>query len=521
MKVVRTVTEADLARLKHERHEADRRYNEALTALDAAVQSLPPLPARPPAPDEGQVTPLNERWEITRALPAMPGGWRGRLARVAVGLIRPALDQQQAFNAAVVDHINRNVAAQRALPEVVAAVIDAVGQQVDHLARFESRLVVYLQQVTPFVDTKDYEFSGLATRISEDVAEAHDQLARTVQGLAAAISGVSDDVLKRWERYEGLRSSLASMQLTVQALRRELAAAPAAPAYAADDLEALRRGKPAAGNEAHPTRPGGTRSHAPAPGSTRPDPPAPAWSSDPLSSHKYVAFEDLFRGDRTLIRERQADYLTLFAGRSDVLDVGCGRGEFLQLLREHGITGRGVDLNHEMVAECLAAGLDVQERDAVSYLAALPDASLGGLIAAQVVEHLEPDYLMRFLDDAFRVLRPDSPIALETINVTSWSAFFTSYLRDLTHVRPIHPETLQFLVTASGFLDVEIQYRAPLPESERLLFTPRATREVDLERTGAEGRGLLALADAFDRNVERLNTQLYGPLDYAVVAWRR
>ena len=425
----------------------------------------------------------------------MPGGWRGRLARLAVGLIRPALDQQQAFNAAVVDHINRNIAAQRALPEVIAAVIESVGQQVDHLARFESRLVVYLQQVTPFVDTKDYEFNGLATRIAEDVAEAHDQLARTVQGLAAALSGVSDDVLKRWERYEGLRNSLASMQLTVQALRRELAAAP----VAADR----------------------TGPHPPSLDHTRPHLTAPALSADPLSSHKYVAFEDLFRGDRTLIRERQADYLTLFAGRSDVLDVGCGRGEFLQLLREHGITGRGVDLNHEMVAECLAAGLDVQESDALSYLAALPDASLGGLIAAQVVEHLEPDYLMRLLDEAFRVLRPDSPIALETINVTSWSAFFTSYLRDLTHVRPIHPETLQFIVTASGFLDAEIQYRAPLPESERLLFTPRATREVDLARTGPEGRGLLALADAFDRNVERLNTQLYGPLDYAVIAWRR
>ena len=122
-----------------------------------------------------------------------------------------------------------------------------------------------------------------------------------------------------------------------------------------------------------------------------------------------------------------------------MLDVGCGRGEFLQLLREHGISGRGVDLNHEMVAECRAAGLEAEEADAVSYMTGLPDGSLGGLMAAQVVEHLEPDYLLRLLDEAFRVLRPDSPIALETINVTSWSAFFTSYLRDLTHVRPDPP----------------------------------------------------------------------------------
>jgi O-antigen chain-terminating methyltransferase len=173
-----------------------------------------------------------------------------------------------------------------------------------------------------------------------------------------------------------------------------------------------------------------------------------------------------------------------------------------------------------MVAECVAAGLDVEEADALSYLKAQADGALGGLIAAQVVEHLEADYLLAFVDEAFRVLQPGSPIVLETINVTSWSAFFTSYLRDLTHVRPVHPETLKFVVTASGFLEAEIQLRAPLPDSEKLLFAPRATREVEPHPHGPEGRGLLALADAFDRNMERLNTQLYAPLDYAVVAWK-
>jgi O-antigen chain-terminating methyltransferase len=501
VKIVRTVSEADLSRLKQDRHEADRRYNEALTALDAAIQALPALPKRPPVPDETQVTPLNQRWEITRALAPVPGGWRGRLARLALAIVQPALEQQQAFNSALVDHINRNVAAQQALPEILGTVIDIVRQQSDHLALFESRLIVFLQQLTPFVDTKDYEFHGLATRISEDVAEAHGQLAitlqglaRTVQGLAAALSGVSDDVLKRWERYEGLRDSLASMQLMVQALRRELMQRP---------VEASAGQTPLA-----PSAPVVLVA------------PSRALSEDRLASHKYVAFEDLFRGDRSLIRQRQMDYVTLFAGRQDILDIGCGRGEFLQLLREHGIDGRGIDLNHEMVVQCRASGLNVHEADALSYLREQGDGSLGGLIAAQVVEHLEPDYLLAVVDEAFRVLRQGSPIVLETINVSSWSAFFTSYLRDLTHVRPVHPDTLKFVVTAAGFLEAEIQPRAPLPESEKLLFAPRATRDVNAAATGPEGRGLLALADAFDRNVERLNTQLYGPLDYAVVAWK-
>jgi len=502
VKVVRSVSEADLARLKQARHEADRRYNDALTALDAAIQALPDLPARPPSPDETQLPPLNERWEITRAVPPAPGGWRGRIAAIVLGLIRPALDQQQAFNSALVDHLNRNAAQQRAVPEAAGATLEILRQHVDVVRRFESRLIVFLQQLTPYVDTKDYEFHGLSTRITEDVAEAHDQLAHTVRGLAAALSGVSDDVLKRWERYEGLRTSLATMQMTVQALRRELAAHQ--PAH---DRSA---GGVAGAGPAEPARP-----------ESRPPAPSAALSSDPLSSHKYVAFEDLFRGDRALIRERQEDYVRLFTGRQDVLDVGCGRGEFLQLLAERGIRARGLDLNHEMVELCAASGLDVTEADALGYLRGLGDGELGGLIAAQVVEHLEPDYLLAFLDEAYRVLQPGAPIALETINVASWSAFFTSYIRDLTHVRPIHPDTLKFVVTASGFLDAEIRLKAPLPESERLLPSPPGVRDVNLATAGAEGRGLIALADAFDRNVERLNTQLYAPLDYAVVAWKR
>ncbi len=509
MKVVRTVSEADLARLKQARHEADRRYNEALTALDAAIQALPDLPARPPLPDETQMTPLNERWAITQAMPPAPGGWRGRIAGVVLALVKPALDQQQAFNSTVVDHLNRNAAQQRAVPDAVAATLDILRQHIDLVLRFESRLIVFLQQLTPYVDTKDYEFNGLATRISEDVADAydrlahtHDQLAHTVRGLAAALSGVSDDVLKRWERYEGLRTSLATMQMTVQALKRELSA----------HRPVLDRPTASFGEAGPP---------APARSDSAQTAPSAALSSDRLSSHKYVAFEDLFRGDRALIRERQEDYVRLFAGRQDVLDVGCGRGEFLQLLGERGIRGRGIDLNHEMVELCVAAGLDVKEGDALSYLRGLGDGELGGLIAAQVVEHLEPDYLLAFLDEAFRVLQPGSPVALETINVASWSAFFTSYIRDLTHVRPIHPETLKFVVTASGFLDAEIRLKAPLPASERLLASPASVRQVDLATTGVEGRGLIDLADAFDRNVERLNTQLYAPLDYVVVAWRR
>jgi SAM-dependent methyltransferase len=199
-----------------------------------------------------------------------------------------------------------------------------------------------------------------------------------------------------------------------------------------------------------------------------------------------------------------------------VLDVGCGRGEFLELLVAAGVTGTGLDLNHEMVEICRARGLEVAHGDALSHLKNLPDESLGGLFAAQVVEHLPPDYLLAFLNEAQRVLRPGARIVLETVNVACWYAFFQSYIRDITHAKPLHPETLQYLVTASGFAAAEVQFRVPLPDASRLRRVPRAS----FAASGSDKDALVALASVVDNNVERLNALLFTYLDYAVVAAR-
>ena len=231
-----------------------------------------------------------------------------------------------------------------------------------------------------------------------------------------------------------------------------------------------------------------------------------------IDSYKYVGFEDRFRGSREDIRARIQAYVPLFAGHADVLDVGCGRGEFLDLMREAGIRARGLDNNHEMVEACRARGLDVAEGDLVAYLSELPDASLGGLIAVQVVEHLEPSYLMRALDVAYHKLRPGSLIVLETINVASWYAFFSSYIRDLTHQRPIHPETLQYLLTASGFQRARIEFSAPLRDMDKLqpLAPPRPE----------DPPALVDLITTFNANVNVLNSLLFAFQDYAAIAER-
>jgi hypothetical protein len=149
----------------------------------------------------------------------------------------------------------------------------------------------------------------------------------------------------------------------------------------------------------------------------------------------------------------------------------------------------------------------VLEADAVSYLERQPDGALGGLFAAQVVEHLEPRYLNALLDLAFAKLRPGSPIVLETINPACWFAFFESYIRDITHVRPLHPDTLKFLLIASGFQQVDIRYRSPYPEHEKLQpIGPHASLGDAVETLNA--------------NVERINRLLFTWLDYAAIGRR-
>ena len=165
-----------------------------------------------------------------------------------------------------------------------------------------------------------------------------------------------------------------------------------------------------------------------------------------------------------------------------------------------------------MAELCRARGLDVTEADAVGYLSTLDDASLGGVFAAQVVEHLQPDYLLRFLELAFHKIRPGGRVVLETLNPACWVAFFDSYIRDITHVWPLHPETLKYLVLASGFTRADLEYRSPVaaagPPAGHRAFPTRPTLQLG------------DLVEAFNANVEKLNARLFTHLDYAVIGER-
>jgi len=447
-------------RLGAERDAAYRRYNEALSDLDRARQAAPDWPTAPARYDEHALPAVNDTWDILAEGPgAKPRGWRQHWANVVWAFIEPVFARQRAFNSALVDHLNRNAVAHRDANDALARALPAVEDSILGLAQFELLLMHLMQQVTPLLDTRE-------RAIRESVEEL-----RSVAEIAQRAAAMAKREIER--------VSAAS----------PASARPAVPAPAS-------------------TQPGASPSPSP------PDSPRQA----PVATHayKYVGFEDRFRGSEQEIRHRLSDYVAAFAGASDVLDVGCGRGEFLDLLREAGVRSRGLDLNSEMVEACRARGLEATTGDALAYLTALPDESLGGLLAVQVVEHLDPDYLTRLLQTAFYKLRPGSRLVLETINPACWVAFFESYLRDLTHVRPIHPDTLQYLLHASGFGQAEIVYRSPIAEDAKLeRVTPRTQHFGE-----AAADPLTELSGAFNRNMDRLNARMFTFQDYAVIARR-
>jgi len=320
----------------------------------------------------------------------------------------------------------------------------------ERLRELTGALVRYLQRVQPLMDARDRMASALATTRSELILEAFD---RRLESLG-----------RRFEGLLALRDRVETVSEEVRAVRATLASAAPPPAVTAAAARAA-------------------------------------------VDSAYTAFENRYRGSREEIRERLAAYVPCFEGLAPVVDLGCGRGEFLALLKERGIAARGVERNANAVRGCRDQGLDVVQGDLLDYLSAEGGGSLGGVFAAQVAEPLPPPVLLGLLAEAFRVLRPGGLLVLETVNPRSVVGFLEVYNRDLTHERPLHPETLSFLAAAQGFTDVRFELRSPVDPSSRLETIP--------------GDGLPERATAvLNENVERLNGLLYGPLEYALFARR-
>jgi 2-polyprenyl-3-methyl-5-hydroxy-6-metoxy-1,4-benzoquinol methylase len=214
----------------------------------------------------------------------------------------------------------------------------------------------------------------------------------------------------------------------------------------------------------------------------------------------YVEFEDRCRGSSESIQHEQERYLSLFpppSGSGAVVDIGCGRGEMLELFLAAGYTAIGVDMDTNMVELCRSKGLPVEQGDGIHFLEAIEDDSLRGIFCAQVVEHLLTSELERLVELSYQKLLPTAVLVIETINPRSLFSLGNHFFADVSHIKPVHPETLRFICEQIGFGKVELEERSLHP----LMNT------IDELPEGEVGTA-----------VKELLQSVFGYQDYAIVA---
>jgi SAM-dependent methyltransferase len=215
----------------------------------------------------------------------------------------------------------------------------------------------------------------------------------------------------------------------------------------------------------------------------------------------YLTFEDQFRGTREDIQERFRVYLPILkshgigGAETPLLDLGCGRGEWLEILRQEGMYASGVDNNRVMLTECRIRELNVVEGDAVEYLRSLDTESLGGVTGFHIIEHLPFPRLIDLFDETVRALKPGGLALFETPNPRNVLVGTERFYFDPTHRNPLPSPLVRFLAEERGLCRVEVLELHPWPDGARV---PEAGCAV----------------------AERFNQLFYGPVDYAIMGWK-
>lgn len=217
----------------------------------------------------------------------------------------------------------------------------------------------------------------------------------------------------------------------------------------------------------------------------------------------YFDFENYFRGPRSEIKKNQEIYVEYFVGKENVLDIGCGRGEFLELLQENHINATGIDIYEEFVDLCKEKGLNVICGDALKQISEFE--KVGGIFAGQLVEHLSIEQIKYLCDLAYDKLEEGACIIMETPNPTSLAIYTHAFYMDPSHQKPVHPLTLKYLLEKAGFREIDIVYT----ESSRLPFSiPKIQLENEQNTI------------AFNEAMSIVQETLFGSQDYAIIARR-
>lgn len=224
-------------------------------------------------------------------------------------------------------------------------------------------------------------------------------------------------------------------------------------------------------------------------------------------SADYELFEDESRGDVADIRERLGFYVPLLekaaCGGGLVADLGCGRGELLELLKEKGLSAIGIDNNEAAVIRGKKAGLNMECKDLFQYLREAKEGSLAAVTAMHVIEHMTPSEQGEFLALSLKALKPGGLIAMETPNIMNLHVASCDFYSDITHVRPVHPVALRNRMKQMGYKDIDIKFLHPFPQSEQLI----------LDAPG--------LNEEAKKNFEKINDLIWGCRDCVILATKK
>lgn len=478
---------------------------------------LEPFGGHPEAPDQPSLnsTPHLEEANRLEAIAApvdlssgtpVIGPLLTLLRRLARPIVRPFIDpyvaRQERFNAEVVRHLNE--LGTRLETRMRRVADDALARARDPRmleARLESSLSSYDQSLkqrhTVLFDALEEELWALRNLVRDAAGAIESKLGEFEVRFVERAQAVDRRFDEKDRALEltlaahptggsgGSGASDAQLQATRAALSRALA-----EVTAARDAMAAEAGPP---SEAEIS----------------------GWSRlrDWLADDDYQAHQDRFRGDEGAILGRMREHLRHFEGApGPVADLGCGRGEFLELLKEAGLQGIGVEINRADVASCRARGLEAVEADLFDWLAARELGSLGGIFLAQVIEHLPPRAWARFMELAATRLAAGGALVVETINPESVYALARAYVLDPTHTRPAHPQLLAFLAARNGFSEVRIHLQAEVPEKER-------PQRIDEKPYRGQG-DLEELVGQVNERLARLDRAIFAPQEYAIVARR-
>jgi 2-polyprenyl-3-methyl-5-hydroxy-6-metoxy-1,4-benzoquinol methylase len=386
--------------------------------------------------------PLNALLQGWKRLVARTLDWHVReqveFNRHAVASVDAAIEAMNDINRALVEFGNRLAAQNESWREMELQTEDLRHHWSEWRAGWEQKLaqteIRFLRSVADYQAAAQHHSDQMEANFRESLHLQHSDF-------TGALERSSVEIQKRlWSDLERMRADFERVRGDFEHLIH-------------DELRLIRQRAAVAPLPASPT-PVSQPLATPGPGAEAAEP----------SGLDYARFAERFRGSEEYVKTGQKVYLPYFAGRRAVLDIGCGRGEFLEHLRDAGVPARGIDLSPESVALCRAKGLDAETVDLFAHLASLPEASLDGIFCSQVVEHLDPARLPEMIRLAASRLEPGGLIAIETPNPECLAIFATHFYLDPTHTRPVPHPLLRFYLEESGIGRIELLRLAPAVE---------------------------------------------------------